>query len=232
MSFHELPAQHYADLEVGIRPGQSKTAIVFLHGYGANRHDLASLAEVLDPAKKHNWFFPNGFLKIPMSPFYDSRGWAPIDFQGYEQAIRTNQFHEYLNQKAQGLEPASKKLAAFLKELSQDHPDMILGGFSQGAMLTLDLALSLDLNFQSVITFSNAFVAEKRWTELLQNKKKRLKIFQSHGTLDPILPFDNAKFLFETLVKFKQDATFHEFQGAHEIPQSVITHVKSWLGFE
>src|SRR5690606_23585762 len=66
------------------------TAIVLLHGYGANMQDLYPLWEIWDN-KKYNWYFPNGILPLPMG-HYEGRAWFSIDMEALDRAIRSGEF--------------------------------------------------------------------------------------------------------------------------------------------
>ena len=67
---------------------------------------------------------------------------------------------------------------------------IVLGGFSQGAMSAMDLALSMPAGKRvaGVTMVSGAPIVIEQWTERLK-EHKGLKVFISHGTQDMVLPF-------------------------------------------
>lgn len=217
------------NLEISIRNGEPETAVILLHGFGANMHDLAPLADALDPMQQKTWYFPNGILQIPLSPMYDARAWAMLNLQAFDQAIKQNRFRDHLAKEFYQMQKAAKIISDFVESIAAKHQKIYIGGFSQGAILALDVALSLKRDWAGVILLSTTFAAEKRWQEFLQNDKRHLRIFQSHGVQDAVLPFDEAKALYQNLQQHGHDIAFHEFAGGHEIPDDVLQKLKIFL---
>ena len=218
-----------SNLEVSIRAGGLETAVILLHGFGANMHDLAPLADVLDPQQQKTWYFPNGILQIPISPMYDARAWAMLDLQAFDQALQQNRFRDYLSSKSAQLLKPSQIICDFVESIAAKHQKIYIGGFSQGAILALDVALSLKRDWAGVILLSTTFAAEQRWQEFLLKENRVLRIFQSHGVQDAVLPYNEAKALYENLQSHGHDIAFQEFAGGHEIPQSVLQELKVFL---
>lgn len=218
------------DLETLVQPGSSDTAIILLHGFGANFQDLGPLAQVLDKEQRFHWYFPNGFVRVPLSPFYDARAWMMIDLAEYDRAIRAGEFREFANQVPDGFLEASQKVQSFLDDVAKRHSKIILGGFSQGAMASVDVALNTSVDLEKLILLSGTFVAEDRWQSLLKNCSQKFNVFQSHGRSDPVLPFAESERLSETLKEHGHTVSWHPFEGQHEIPPAVLLALKSELG--
>lgn len=221
--------QNIAGIETGIQNENKDTAVILFHGFGANRFDLEPLANVLDPKKEKTWYFPNGPLQLQLSPFFDARAWVHIDLAAFDKAMRENCFQEHLDKNPPQIDAIINQLKPFIEIICSKHKKVILGGFSQGSMVALDLVLLNQFDVSDVILFSCAFVAKNRWLNLMKTNTKPLRIFQSHGTLDPILPFENAKSLFESLKDHSHNIDFHDFAGGHEIPMSVLLKLHAWL---
>ena len=93
-----------------------------------------------------------------------------------------------------GLIEARQKIAGLLDELPRklkaDPKQTILGGFSQGAMLSCDALLRSDRPYAGLIQLSGTLLAKQEWGPLL-TKRKNLPVFcrKSHGThqRDPCL---------------------------------------------
>ena len=56
-----------------------------------------------------------------------------------------------------------------------------------------------------------------------------LPVFQSHGRVDPLLPFEGATWLKELLEEAGMPVEFHPFNGAHTIPQDVLESLAVFL---
>jgi phospholipase/carboxylesterase len=124
-----------------------------------------------------------------------------------------------------GLAPVRETMLAFLKEIEQkfgaDPKKTVLGGFSQGAMLSCDLILHTDRPYAGLVQLSGNILAQPVWGPLLP-KRKGLPVFQSHGVQDEILPYAGAERLRDTLVHAGLSVEWHNFRGGHEIPRMVL----------
>src|SRR5688500_5394511 len=98
---------------------------------------------------------------------------------------------------------------------------IVLGGFSQGAMLSADLALRSDRPLGGLMLFSATIMCVDHWKQRLPHRKS-LPIFQSHGRVDPVLPFMFAEELKEMFVGAGFDHTWVPFMGGHELPPPVL----------
>ena len=122
-----------------------------------------------------------------------------------------------------GLE-ARQKIAGLLDEaprkLKADPKQTILGGFSQGAMLSCD-ALRSDRPYAGLIEFSGTLLAKREWDRSLL-KRKNLPVFQSHGTHDEILAYVMAERLRDEFVRagLKVDRLLRE--AGTQIPEPVL----------
>ncbi|MER3423283.1 MAG: hypothetical protein C4293_08675, partial [Nitrospiraceae bacterium] len=112
-------------------------------------------------------------------------------------------------------------LAETERRLGVDPGDMVLGGFSQGAMLSLDVALRTDRPPAGLVLLSGTLVAKQEWVPLMP-KRRGLWVLQSHGRQDPLLPFSLAEHLRDLLMQAGLSVEWVGFRGAHEIPDVVI----------
>ncbi len=99
---------------------------------------------------------------------------------------------------------------------------IVLGGFSQGGMVTLDMAIRKNLNFSHYLLLSANPIAMGRLGEKASGKKMTGKIFQSHGRNDEVLSFEYAQLLNTKLIEFGFDTYFAPFNGGHEISMDVL----------
>jgi phospholipase/carboxylesterase len=202
---------------------RSETAVVFLHGYGANMHDLFPLWQLWH-RDGFNWYFPNGILPLPMG-YYGGRSWFSIDIEALELAMRTGTHRNMSGHLPPELEDTLVKLENYLTEIAARHERVILGGFSQGAMLTSHLAMRQSLKLDALILLSGALVAQERFPQ----KARGIPFFQSHGAQDPVLSLEGARDLEQKLQTLNFVGKLEVFQGGHEIPPPIISGVKSFL---
>lgn len=206
----------------------SKTHIVILHGYGANANDLYSLKQFFDPDTKYNWHFPNGFLDLGSTPGFESKAWFPIDAEAYAKAQAEGRHRDLAGVRPAGLNEARDRLLKFLKEILGEGDQLILGGFSQGAMLSTELSFQVASVLKGLIVLSGALLDEKFWVPNL-SKLKGVPFIQSHGESDPVLSFDEAKRLYEFFKESELEGDFLDFQGGHEIPMYIAAKTKEFI---
>lgn len=197
--------------------------VIFLHGYGANMHDLFPLWEMWH-AEKFNWYFPNGVESLPMG-YYEGRAWFSIDMEKLERSIREGTQRDMKGSVPPELDSTLTRLEHVITELSKKHKTIILGGFSQGAMCISHLAMKENLKIDGLILLSGALLAEERFPKAA----KAIPFYQSHGTNDPILSIEGAKDLEHKLHSLNFTGKLHTFKGGHEIPPMVINDVKTFL---
>src|SRR5262249_31150399 len=121
----------------------------------------------------------------------------------------------------EGLAEARARVGEVLAGLGAKPEKTILGGFSQGAMLSTDLALRSQASFAGLALMSGSIVAVDEWQPLFE-KLRGMRILQSHGRSDPILPFAAAERLRDLLKAAGADVRWIEFSGGHTIPLSAL----------
>lgn len=223
-----LSPQKIGPLDCLVLPGQpqGKTAVIF-HGYGANYGDLVGLANELGFPKGTRFIFPNGLLSIPYSAAYEGRAWFHIDWEMLERNV-AGLAPDYEERRPAGLDESVLAVQSMLAELNCPLDQLVLGGFSQGAMLSLEVALSLPQQLAGVLLFSVGLIDRSTWA----CKMARLggtRFFQSHGTHDPILPFDQAKTVYSLLVDAGWQGPFCSFSGGHEIPGRCLAEARQTI---
>jgi phospholipase/carboxylesterase len=205
-----------------------KASVVFCHGYGADMNDLEQLAFVLDPAGEYNWFFPNGILQVPIGPGFFGRAWFNINIAEYDEAVRSGKHRDLSSRRPKGLDEASLSLKTFLNEKALDPAQLVLGGFSQGAMLATEVALTLETAPKALVLLSGAMLDEKNWKEKMKSRRG-LAFFAAHGMNDPVLSFEGAKDLAKAFVEAGWQGHLESFKGGHEIPQPVLQNLTYFL---
>ena len=203
--------------------------IVLLHGYGANMEDLFGLTKVLSQAGDFNFIYPNGKVRIPFGDFWEGRAWFEIDQKALEDSMRTGIPRDFKNNKPEGFEKILAEQELLLRELQQRFGQLILGGFSQGAMCSGHLFFRNPELMDGLILLSGVLLYEDGLKEYLPKEKLAHKVFQSHGREDLVLGFSQAKQLRSLMEDNVLNYTFSEFSGGHEIPVSVINDLVSFL---
>ena len=213
------------------RGGGDGPVVLLLHGFGAPGDDLVPLADVIEVPRGTRWLFPEAPLSLNMG-FGDSRAWWIIDFARIQEDRAAGRIRDLSVEIPQGLALARERFLAFLKELPRqfqiDYKKTVIGGFSQGAMLTCDAVLHTDYPFAGLVQLSGNLLAQSVWGPLMPTRKG-LPVFQSHGTLDDILPHIGAERLCEALTQSGLAVERHSFRGGHEIPEPVLQRLTGFI---
>jgi phospholipase/carboxylesterase len=202
--------------------------VVLFHGYGADASDLAPLANVIPAPKGLNWLFPEGPLSVPIGPMYFGRAWFPIDMGEIERAAQLGETRDMSDRTPDGLKEARAMVHAAFQDLGIPLKQMVVGGFSQGAMLATDYCLHEDATPRGLLLLSSTLLNRSIWARLA-TEKPGLKFFQSHGTNDPILGYKQAKDLYAVLKDAGLDGSLTTFAGGHEIPGQVVEGIGQFL---
>lgn len=229
--------EHWAGLDVCITGGVDRQGsgegplVVLLHGFGAPGDDLVALWRYLNVPDDVRFLFPAAPLQLGMG-FGDARAWWMLDMERLTQARAQGQWEALSQEIPRGLPPARTQMQDLLslatETLSVPSPSLILGGFSQGAMLATDLVLHTDIPFAGLVLLSGTLIAKQEWLTRLPNRQG-LPVFQSHGTDDPILSFSMAQQLREHIQTAGLPVSWVEFRGGHEIPIQVLKGLGTFL---
>jgi phospholipase/carboxylesterase len=223
------------DLDVRIAGGEdgdgggAGPVIVLLHGFGAPGADLVPLGRALGAPGGTRFVFPEA--PIDLGPQYrGGRAWWWIDL---EERMRRQALGERdIAEVPEGLDAARTKVDALLGELEDTlHPTpgtMVLGGFSQGAMLALDVALRSARPLAGLVLMSATHIAAREWAARF-DARRGLHVFMSHGRDDELLPFSVAEGLCGTLVANGLPVEWVPFRGGHAIPSNVLDRASVFL---
>ncbi|MEC9149587.1 MAG: phospholipase [Planctomycetota bacterium] len=203
--------------------------VILCHGYGAPGTDLVPLASVIAaslPADvRVRFLFPKAPILMESFGEYDSRAWWELSINSLLTAIESGQIDVLKTVRPDGLDQARTLLGAaceeFLEESGLTWSNSLLGGFSQGAMLTTDLALRLEERPAHLAVLSGTLLNEPEWSTLA-GQGSAMKVLQSHGQLDPVLPFAASLWLRDLFAENRHEVEFLDFAGPHTIPEGAI----------
>lgn len=218
------------DLPSNLKP---ELIAIFCHGYGASGTDLVPLGEELlgiCPALsgRVQFVFPEAIIPLEDMGIPGGRAWWPIDMVKLQLANATGRFDELRKKTPEGLIDARQAILELIDQLTRlsglGRSQIVLGGFSQGAMLSTDVALHLDSNLAALIAISGTLINEAEWLASVA-QHSGLTVLQSHGRADPLLPFSGAERLRELLTNGGIAVDFIPFEGGHTIPYEVLDQI-------
>ena len=151
-----------------------KNALILLHGYGGDGKDISMLSI--------NWK-----RHLPNTVFICPNGHEPcaINPSGFQWFDLTNDDPNYILDESI---KAEKKLNKFINEVKSEfdlsNREIILSGFSQGCMMSINLGLTADKEYNCVIGFSGKIINQEN---LKIRKKVSTKTLLIHGELDQVV---------------------------------------------
>lgn len=204
--------------------------IIFFHGYGADASDLAPLAtEIsLENNKAANWLFPQGHLEVPISWNWTGRAWWPVNLEELQKAQEQGVPRDLSQLTPDGLSVAVEKAMAMIKSLGVPWDRVILGGFSQGAMLATELYLNAPVTPLGLVIMSGTCLHASVWREKVKDRTGKA-FFMSHGEQDEVLSIKGAQRLETLLTQGGMKGRLMRFQGGHEIPRPVMVEIGKYL---
>jgi phospholipase/carboxylesterase len=212
-----------------VGPADATVTCVLLHGFGAPGTDLVSLSEAIDaPAR---FVFPEAPLELG-GMYGAARAWWLLDLAKLEEDLRRGAVRDRRAEVPEGLAAAREQVTRLLEQVQArfNVPDdkLVIGGFSQGAMVSMDVALHREKPVGGVIQMSGTLIAEPEWSPRFA-KLAGMPVLMSHGRSDQMLPFSIADALREKLVAAAAKVEWIPFLGGHEIPMAVIASAAKFL---
>lgn len=199
-----------------IIPSETIPILVLLHGLGADEHDLMGLASELDGR------FLVVTLRAPLE-------YGPAGYAWFEITWEADGVHVVPEQVLASRELLLDTLKELPKALDLEGSPMYLGGFSQGAMMSLGSALAEPNLFSGVILMSGRWMPELLPTEP-SNVLMNVPFLVQHGTMDQVLPVAGSRAIRDYLQGIGCDVDYAEYPMAHEISFKSLLNIRDWLG--
>ncbi|MBN2195008.1 MAG: phospholipase [Polyangiaceae bacterium] len=199
-----------------------RLTVVLCHGFGAPATDLVDLAFAMPIPPGTRFVFPAAPLPVPqLGP--EARAWWPVDIASLQAA--SGDLDAICSSDPPGMAGARDRLAQALAAARErwqiGERGLVLGGFSQGAILSADVAFRTALPLRGLLLWSGMLFVREAWRLGMQGRRG-LPVVQSHGTVDPILPFLGAERLQRELVSAGLDVKWVVFPGGHGIGPGVL----------
>ena len=181
-------------------------AIILLHGYGGNGKDISMITL--------NWkrFLPNTIFLCP-----NAHEKCSINLNGFQWFDLTKEDSQYILEKSI---KAEKKLHQFIgevkKEFKLENSQICLCGFSQGCMMSINLGLTSNKNFNCIVGFSGKIIDKDN---LSKRKISSSKMLLLHGDLDEVVPSVNLLEAKDFLIRNNIEVEINMIKNCgHHIP--------------
>jgi phospholipase/carboxylesterase len=195
--------------------GTPEGALVLFHGRGTDEHDLFPLLDVLDPERRLLGATARGPLSLPPGGAH----WYAVRRVGYPDA---ETFHATYPQ-------VSTWLDGLLAEHGIPPERTILGGFSQGSVMSYALGLGQRRPRPAGIMALSGFIPEVEGFEIDFGTAAGLPVAIGHGTYDPVISVEFGRDARDRLTEAGADVSYRESPMAHTIDPAFLRELPGWL---
>ena len=193
--------------------GEPEGALVLFHGRATDENDLFGLLDALDPERRLLGVTVRGPLSLPPGGFH----WYVVRQIGFPDP---ETFHA-----------TYAVIGGWLDELLAEHgvpPERaILGGFSQGAVMTYALGLGAGRPRPAGLIALSGFIPRVEGFEL--GDPSGLPIAIGHGTLDPVIGVEFGREARDLLSEAAADVTYRESPMGHSIDPTFLRELRDWV---
>jgi phospholipase/carboxylesterase len=203
-------------LAARVRPARSEPvgALVLLHGRGADEHDLFPLVDLFDPDARLVAATARAPLALPPGGWH----WYAFRQVGYPDPSTFHAVYPVL----------TEWLDTFLEEHALEHDRLVLGGFSQGAVMTYAVALGDGRPRPAGVVALSGFIPNAEGFALdLSGRLPPAAI--GHGTLDPVIDVEFGRAARDALREAGADVTYHESPLPHTIDPAFARELPEWI---
>jgi phospholipase/carboxylesterase len=195
---------------------QNQPLVIFLHGYGSNEQDLFGIKDDL-PAS-----YTYLSVRAPMTLEEGSYQWFRKKGEGA------------YNGETDDLKTSGQVLQDFIAQAAKKYhtePDkVVLVGFSQGAIMSYEVALRHPEAVGAIAALSGRILPVLKSALKPDEKRQALAIFIGHGKEDKRLPYKDGTEANSLLQSISLTPEFHGYEGlGHSISAAEVEDLNAWL---
>ncbi len=192
-----------------------KTIVLMLHGYGSNGMDLFSLVNEIED---------DGVMFISVDAPFLFEGYVPGAFQWYSLVDRsTDAMMDGYNIAAKILDDF---IAKILTENNLQYNDLVILGFSQGAMMAMQYLSRCKYTLKGVIALSG-FILDDGSFNMVNNQQNLLIC---HGNADAIVPITSYQYAYDKFISLGASVSGHIISGlGHGIDDRMMACIKDFF---
>ena len=214
---HTLSLPHLVRKPQDVEAAEPPPLLLLLHGIGSNEHDLFSMGPHLDPR------FLVVSARAPVEIMANGYGWFKVEFTP-EGGIVPD---------LEQAEASGQLVVRFIDELVEAYGvagrSVYLMGFSQGAMMSLGVALARPDKVSKVVAMSGRLPEEAVSNAASVEEISKLEVFVSHGIYDDVLPIANGRACRDRLEELGVPLIYREYPMGHEVRAETLRDITGWL---
>jgi len=204
-------------LDAKLRPaaGEPAGALVLFHGRGVDEDDLLPLLDVLDPDKRLAGATPRGPLSLPPG----GRHWYVVRRVGHPDPATFCSCYA----------AAAEWLAEFAGETGVPLERTILGGFSQGAVMSWALGLGEGRPRPAGIVALSGFIPTVEGLALDLDGLGGFPVAIGHGTNDPVIGVEWGHDARDRLAGAGASVLYRERPMGHSVDPPFLRELAGWV---
>ncbi|MDP3798725.1 MAG: alpha/beta fold hydrolase [Polaromonas sp.] len=191
--------------------------LVLLHGVGSNEEDLFGLASHVPPN------FHVLSLRAPNVMGHGSYAWFQFGVSPQGQRV----IHQA--QEAASRRLVAQTLATLSEQLGVPPERVVIGGFSQGGIMSLSLLLTQPELVHGAMVLHSRLLDEVLPFVAPGAQLQGKQLWVSGGNRDQVLPIVHSRSIREHVQKLPLTLRYTEFPSAHEITPDELTAAMQWL---
>lgn len=206
-SVHVVPARAPAAADATPR------LLFLVHGYGSSELEIAALGALADPARRFTIVAPQGPIAVPKR---NGRGWV------LPRRRRPEQF-------AQSLATLDRILEFECARRGISRRDIVVGGFSQGAILALALAALPGRDAPgAVISWSGTWPLD-RGVDVDIAQLAGVPVLFLSGVDDEVIPIELMRASAKALDEAGARLCTREYDSGHDVSVEMLADTRDWL---
>ena len=208
------------DSAIIIQPPQTATtAVIWLHGLGADGHDFAGIVEQLQLPNNHatRFVFPHAPVKpVTINGGMEMRSWYDIRSMDMMNDVD-----------AEGIRASCSQIDDLIKaEIAQgvESNQIVIAGFSQGGLIALHAALGFESELAGVLALSTYCPMVEQF-----HLNRSMPIMMAHGTQDPVIPITIAEHSMKSLEHKGYQIDWKTYPMEHQLCYEEVQDIANWL---
>lgn len=209
------------DLVYKVNEAQRKNVkspvLIMLHGYGSNESDLFDIAKGVDER----------FITFSLRAPYEVKGqgycWFNLDFLP-EKKFKYN-YSEVKKSASRILDFINQACRAYKADSTQ----VFIMGYSQGAMLSYEMAFAYPDKIKGIAALSGFILPETKQIKSNPTKLANVNFFMAHGQMDQVVDIKDAESTFKFIQSKKLKVEYKTYSMPHAINGQELNDIKAWL---
>lgn len=203
---------------------QSQRSVIWLHGLGADGSDFVPIVSELHlpPTLGIRFIFPHApIMPITLNNGYEMRAWFDIAALNFESKIDEA-----------GIAKSVKSVTTLIeKEMARGiaAENIILAGFSQGAVVALSTGLTYPQRLGGIMALSGFLPLATALLNHASPANRDIPIFIAHGKQDTIVPFALGKATYQILQQAGYSLSWHSYDMPHSVCAAEVQDISKWI---